>query len=76
MTKNLTAGPGVIVRHANPELSGWEGVIQATNRTGRWISREADGAVFYRVAWYAGADGRGHEPQWVDATALVLLRAS
>jgi phage protein D len=62
---------GMTVRHTNPDLADWEGQIQ-TDRKRQWRKQEGDGAVFLRVAWYAGLTGNGKRPRpgWVESTAL------
>jgi hypothetical protein len=72
MSDQLTVG--MTVGHANPDLSDWEGRIQA-NRQHRWRKTEGDGTVFLRVAWYAGHTDAGARPcpGWVDSRALRVL---
>ena len=68
----MTLTVGMTVRHANPELADWEGLIQTTSRTREWRRVEGDGTVYLHVAWYAGVNGNGKRPRpgWVDSVAL------
>lgn len=55
--------PGTAVGHANPELAGWSGTVQA-NRARRW-ARPETGDVW--VVW--DGDGKGN---WYAAGALTI----
>jgi hypothetical protein len=70
-------GPGTRVRHANPALADWEGVIEP-GPGHRWQNAAGRPDAEVRVRWTAGTglDGQplaGTEPAWTARRALACL---
>lgn len=68
-----TVQPGLKVKHNNPELADWSGVVTPLTRgprKGLFIEHFEDGSVNVRVQW-DGIEGFGR-PSWVMAEAIRL----